>query len=427
MNEYTIRITNDPNELYRLVQSASDEELLNIINNYLNSHEISDAFKDLINPECLYNDILNAGKNKKSNKVVRQIIGNPTTCPFDNPDDPDNSITKSVRYIQLLLIFDKFKIKEHTPMIVKDKCSSKEREIIKPDFRDEQIVHHALIRIIQNNLTKGMYEYTCASIPNRGIHYAKKYVERCLKDTKNTKYVLKMDIKKFFNNISHRILKKKLKKVIKDKRILKILFEIIDSTPKGLPLGFFTSQWFANYYLQEIDHYIKERILDDCDCNVNRTHRHGAVYYIRYMDDMVIFGPNKRELHKLKERLSYVLETEYKLTIKDNWEVFRFDYINKDGKRCGKCLDFVGFKFYRDKVIIRERIYKNIKKVEKELCKKVKKHQKISVSEACSMLSYYGFIKWSDTDTVYSRYLKPYITLKDLTKIISEEFSQNSK
>ena len=415
MNEEFINNISDMDELYEMVQLMSNDELVNIINTYLQSHDLTGLFKEMINEDYLYEDIIDASKNKKQNKEVLKILGNPTSCSFDS----DASIIKTVRYVQLLLIIDKFKIKKHAPVVVKDRCSNKERHIIKPDFRDEQIVHHALIRVIQNYLTKGMYEYTCASIPNRGIHYAKKYVERCLKDTKNTKYVLKMDIKKFFDNISHRVLKQKLKKRIKDKKILSLLFMVIDSTDKGLPLGFYTSQWFANYYLQDVDHYIKERILEDCDCNVNRSHRHGAVYYVRYMDDMVIFGPNKHELHKIRKQLSYVLETEYKLSIKDDWEVFRFDYINKNGRRCGKCLDFVGFKFYRDKVIIRERIYRNIRKLEKKLCNKIKSDQQISMSEACSMLSYYGFIKWSNTDVVYTKYLKPYVTLDELKKIIA--------
>ena len=85
-----------------------------------------------------------------------------------------------------------------------------------------------------------------------------KLIKKWIKhDTKNVKYCLKMDIRKFFDSIPHDIIKAKLAFLIHDKKFLNLLYEIIDVVYNGLPLGFYTSQWFANWYLQDLDHYIK--------------------------------------------------------------------------------------------------------------------------------------------------------------------------
>ena len=265
-----------------------------------------------------------------------------------------------------------------------------------------------------------MYRYTCASIPKRGISDARKHVSHIIEtDIRNMKYILKIDIRHFFDSISHKVLKDKLRKIIKEKRLRELLFDIIDTTEKGLPLGFFTSQWLANFYLQDLDHYIKERILDDCGCNTKRTGRHGAVHLIRYMDDMVITGPNKRELHKIKCRLDIVLQRDYKLRLKYDWQVFRFDHIEKDGTRKGRFLDFVGYRFYCDHVIIRKRTYKKMIKLINKMIKEGKEN--ISSHDASAMLSYYGIIYWSDAHGLYDKLLKPYVSLKDLKKIAKNE------
>lgn len=104
-------------------------------------------------------------------------------------------------------------------------------------------------------------EFSCGSVPNRGAHYGKKYIERWIqRDKKNCKYVLKMDIRHFFESVDHDVLKAWLKKKIRDERMLYILELIIDGSEVGLPLGFYTSQWLSNFMLQPLDHFIKEQL-----------------------------------------------------------------------------------------------------------------------------------------------------------------------
>lgn len=79
---------------------------------------------------------------------------------------------------------------------------------------------------------------------------------------------------------------------IHDSRFVSVIRGIIyiDDNANGVPLGFYTSQWLANWYLESLDHFIKETL--------------HIKYYVRYMDDMALFGANKRELH-MKIRLLF--------------------------------------------------------------------------------------------------------------------------
>ena len=97
--------------------------------------------------------------------------------------------------------------------------------------------------------------YSC--IKNRGIHKALKDVKHALKDEANTQYCLKLDVRKFYPSIDHAILKQLIRKKVKDKQLLVILDEIIDSA-EGVPIGNYLSQFFANLYLTYLDHWVKE-------------------------------------------------------------------------------------------------------------------------------------------------------------------------
>lgn len=122
-------------------------------------------------------------------------------------------------------------------MVIHDGARKKERTIFKPRFYPDQVIHWCLMQQIQPIIAKGMYEYTCASIPDRGIHYGSKYIKKILvRDRKNTKYALKLDVKKFYPSIDKEILKRKFMRVIKDRNTLDLIDKIIDSSEAGLPI-----------------------------------------------------------------------------------------------------------------------------------------------------------------------------------------------
>lgn len=216
-------------------------------------------------------------------------------------------------------------------------------------------------------------------------------------DPKNCKYVLKMDIRHFFDSIPHDRLKAKLKKTVHDEKMLELLFRIIDVTEVGIPLGFYTSQWLSNWYLQGLDHFIKEQLC--------------AVHYMRYMDDMVIFGSNKRVLHRMRQAISDYLEMELGLELKANWQVFRFSYGNNQGRD----LDFMGFRFYRNRTILRKSImYKATRKA-----RKISKKEKATILDARQMLSYLGWIDCTDTYLMYRKWIKPCVSFQQLKRKVS--------
>lgn len=206
---------------------------------------------------------------------------------------------------------------EHVPVYIYDGITRKERTIIVPTM-EELLVQHCIVNAMKPMFCKGMYEHSYASLPGRGAHKGKQVIEKWIRtDSKNCKYVLKMDIRHFFDSIPHDRLKAKLKKTVHDEKMLELLFRIIDVTEVGIPLGFYTSQWLSNWYLQGLDHFIKEQLC--------------AVHYMRYMDDMVVFGSNKRVLHRMRQAISDYLEMELGLELKANWQVFRFSYGNNQG------------------------------------------------------------------------------------------------
>lgn len=295
-----------------------------------------------------------------------------------------------IPWIKSFASADSFKNNKHKPTVIYDGIQRKKRTIIVPSFK-EQIVHHMVVNILKPIIMKSLYEHSYGSIPKRGATLGRKRIEKWLKDYKGTKYCLKMDIKKYFDSVPHDILKIKLDKIIKDEQFTKILYEIIDVNDKGLPLGFYTSQWLANWYLSNLDHYIKEEL--------------GAKYYIRYMDDMIIFGSNKRKLHKMRIAIEKYLNI-LGLTLKDNWQIFPME---------SRGLDFMGFRFFRRKITLRKSILLKARRKAARIHNK----DKPTIYDAKQMLSYLGWIKQTDTYDYYVKYLKELVNFQYLKRRIS--------
>lgn len=137
-----------------------------------------------------------------------------------------------------------------------------------------------------------------------------------------------------------------------------------------------------------------------------------AVHYMRYIDDMVIFGSNKKVLHQTRQAISDYLENELGLSLKDNWQIFRFSYGNDKGRD----LDFMGFRFFRNRTILRKTImYKATRKA-----RKLSRKERPTIHDARQMLSYLGWIDCTDTYKMYRKWIKPYISFKQLKRKISQ-------
>lgn len=333
-------------------------------------------WEKFISDENIELAIKNASKGKKNRASVRRRLDNP-------------NLKKEIIYYA-----NHFKNRQHKPQEIYDGIQRKRRTIIVPSF-DEQVIHHMVVNTLKPVFMHGMYKHSYGSIPKRGGLKGKKAIERFIrKHPKDCRYVLKMDVRKYFDSIPHNIMLDGLKKIIHDARFMAVLEEIISVIPNGLPLGFYTSQWLANWYLQGLDHYIKEQL--------------HAVFYIRYMDDMVVFGSNKKQLHKMR---NYIEEYLYNLGLglKNNWQVFKFDY---DGKY--RFLDFMGFRFYRNRTTLRRSIMLKLTRKARRLWKA----DHITVYAARQMLSYLGWIKATDVYGMYLVWVKPIVNFQSLKRKI---------
>lgn len=311
-------------------------------------------------------------------------------------EDILNNIEEYTDKIQKMLLEQAYTPSHYKELKIIDGISKKERIISKPRFYPDQIIHWALMLQIKPIIMKGMYHYNCGSIPHRGTLYARNVVQKAIRqDIKNTKYCLKLDITKFFPNIDKEILKHKFEQKIKDKKVLNLINKIIDSCDKGLPIGTYPSQYFSNFYLQDLDHYIKEQLK--------------VKYYVRYMDDMVLLSPNKKQLRKQKLLIDKFLEKE-KLIIKHNWQVFP---INK------RPIDFCGYIMYRDKTHIRKSIRLRILRNCREILK-----QKYSLGQCRKFMSYNGWVKNSDSYMLRKKYIIDKIRINKIKKVISSATKQ---
>jgi len=310
---------------------------------------------------------------------------------------------------------------EHHQIEIHDGIKRKKRTILVPTIQ-EQVVHHMVVNVLKGIFMHGMYEHSYGSIPGRGSHAGrsnrsgrrrkyrntkggKEAIEKWIRrDQKGMKYCLKMDIRHYYDSVPREILKQKLRKVIRDQRFLDVVCSVVDvrGADEGIPIGFYTSQWFANWYLTEMDHYIKEVLK--------------ARHYIRYVDDLVIFGSSKRELHAIRKAIAAYLQDKLGLTMKDNWSVFLFDYFRQDGNHAGCFLDFMGFRFYRDRTTLRRQLMLNICRKARRIARK----SRATLYDCRQMLSFLGWLDCTDTYGMYLKRIKPYVDFHQMKRRVSD-------
>ena len=214
-------------------------------------------------------------------------------------------------------------------------AASPARQVAAAPFRD-RVVHHAIVRVIQPIFERRFIEDSYASRPGKGTHAA---MRRASQFAQRYDYALKCDVQKYFPSIDHGVLLKLLRRVIGDERLLDLIGLIIESHQdgvrqewpvggdlfdveihkRGLPIGNLTSQFFANVYLNALDHFVK--------------HRLRSKGYVRYLDDFLLFGPDRK---KLRQQGKAVKEKLGELQLRMHPEKYRLI-----PTRCG--VDFAGF------------------------------------------------------------------------------------
>ncbi|MCR5790379.1 MAG: RNA-directed DNA polymerase [Lachnospiraceae bacterium] len=357
-------------------------------------------FEKVVQTENIKKAIMNASRRKRTRNDVAKILAD---------------IDREAEFIREMLIKERYIPGHGRKHIINEDSSKKNREIVKPHFAYDQIIHHAVIQVMEPIFLHGMYEYVYGSVPRRGSHKGAKRIRKwMMSDQRGTKYCFKYDIRHFYASVDKEILKGKLQRIIRDDKMLRLLFRIIDGNDPGIPLGYYTSQWFANFYLQDLDHYIKQEL--------------HAKYYVRYADDMVIFGPNKKDLHKMQAAIELYLNERLHLRMKRDWQVFRTEFmpkpsrkkpprLNPDGsfKKNDRKLDYMGFLFDHEHLTLR----KSSMITATQKAARINRKKKVNWFDATAMLSHLGKFNHTETRKVYEDRVKPYIDVKKLKKIVS--------
>lgn len=294
----------------------------------------------------------------------------------------DENTSYYIEKIHQMLVNKTFTTSEYKIFNITDK--GKEREIFELPYLPDRIIHHAIMNIVEPIFLKTFIDQTYAALPYKGTHRALEKMDEYIKNRDSTQYCLKIDIKKFFPNINKEILKKMLRRKFKDENLLWLMDNIIDSVENGIPIGNYLSQYFGNFYLSYFDHWIKEE--------------KGIKYYLRYMDDCVIFHHDKEFLHSLKREIDEYLDVNLKLKLKDNWQVF---------PTLIRGVDFVGYRHFGDYILLRKSTAKNFKRKMNKLLKRCERGIEMTYSEWCSINSYKGWIMHCDGYNLTEKYIKP--------------------
>ncbi|MBI4651198.1 group II intron reverse transcriptase domain-containing protein [Candidatus Desantisbacteria bacterium] len=291
----------------------------------------------------------------------------------------------------------------------------KRRLISAAPYRD-RVVHHALCNIIEPIFNKAFIYDSYANRKEKGTHAA---INRYTEFAGKNKYVLQCDIQKYFQSVNHEILLEIISKKITCVKTLWLIREIINTRcdenyffyfenddlfspfekKKGIPIGNLTSQFFANVYLNGFDHFIKETI--KCP-------------YIRYVDDFVVFGNDKEQLHEVKNQMDIYLAS---LRLKLHERKCRI-YQIKDG------LNFLGYRIFPEYRLLKKDNILRMKRKLKKLSHQYK-HGSISLDKIHqSIQSWIGHASHADTYNLRSKLLGSVAFQRGATRGASRGFME---
>ncbi len=270
----------------------------------------------------------------------------------------------------------------YTSFCIKD---PKLRKIHKAIVKD-RVLHHAIFRILYPIFDRYFVfdSYSCRN--GKGTYEAitqlNKFTKKVSKNNIRNCYVLKCDIKKYFDSIDQEILLNLIRIKIKDESAIWLVERVIKSFPAGLPLGNITSQLFANIYLNELDQFIKHALKQR--------------YYIRYCDDFVVLSENKDFLENLVFKIDNFLENNLKLSLHKGKIII---------EKYRQGVDFLGYKSFPNYRILRTKTKKRILDKAKE---------KLGIE---SLISYLGILKHCKSRKIKMKLLKSYFSIDKIYKI----------
>lgn len=178
-------------------------------------------------------------------------------------------------------------------------------------------------------------------------------------------------------------------KIFKDKKLLRLLHHVVYSTPKGLPIGNYISQFAANLNLTWFDRWIKQVLK--------------IKYYYRYCDDIVILHPDKDYLRYCLQEIEKYLADNLKLKVKRNWQIFPVEV---------RGIDFIGYVFYHGHTLLR-------KDIKKKFIHKLS--YKSNNKRLASLAAYWGWCKYGSCHNLWYRFTRSYNFKDYRQKLLSDD------
>lgn len=272
---------------------------------------------------------------------------------------------------------------------IKEGSRQKEREIEKPRFKYDQIIQHVLITQLKPIVMRSLYAYAHGSLERRGPLQTAKAISGWIRDDpKGTRYCLQMDVHHCYPSVDQEVLIGMYHRKVRDADFNQENDKVIRSCPKGLALGAPTSVWHIHFLFTPFDHWL--------------AGQDGVAHYLRHADDIVVFGPNKRKLHRVERGIMDYMKSALHMEINHNRQVFPIEWTDRRGKAHGRPLDVCGYLFYRDRTILRKSRMLGITRKAARVAKK----EKPTHYDAAQMLSQMGWLDHCDVYNVRQNYIK---------------------
>ena len=307
--------------------------------------------------------IQEAAKGRRSRKDIAPVLA-----------DLDGYVEKTYE----LVATESFVPSEPKIREIYDESSEKHRKIKMVPFWPDGVIQWMLVTAMKPVLMRGMHPWSCASIPGRGGKHIYKKIRGALRnDLKGTKYAAELDVAQYYPSISGKRLIWALARKIKDKRFLRTVYSIIESCGGGLAIGYYICQWLANFYLESLDQYIMTLP--------------GVKYMTRYMDNITLLGPNKKQLHKARKLIAAFMQQRLGLSMKANWQIY---------PTAKRMVSAVGYRFSRTHVILRKRNFLRFTRQCRRVKKRLDAGKPIMFAQASGLLSRAGQLKHCNSHTI---------------------------
>ena len=280
----------------------------------------------------------------------------------------ERDVAGGLEHVRNLLFSRQFTTSHYQEKIIYE---PKKRTIYVLPFMPDRIVQHALMNVIEPIWEKLFISDSYACLVGKGIHAGSR---RTMDFVRKYKYCLKCDISKFYPSIDHDILWAIICRKIKCPGTLWLLEDIVYSISggKNTPIGNYTSQWFGNLYLNELDHVMK--------------HKYKVKGYLRYCDDFCLFHDDKKHLAKMAIIIKEFVWSKLKLTL-SKCDLFPVS----------RGVDFLGYRHFNKYNLLRKSTAKRVKRRLRELPLLLERQIITKDQFRSSLASTKGWLKWANT------------------------------